>query len=84
MAANALAAAGASAVFFADIDLARAQKAAVESRDYATDPSYQAFALHVDVANATSVENMVLELLGQTARIDYLVHAAGVSSIATS
>ena len=76
-----MAAAGASTVIFADIDLARAQIAAVESRNYATNPSYQAYALYVDVADAFSVENMVQDVLGKAARIDYLVHAAGVSSI---
>ena len=78
-AANALAANGASAVVFADIDISRAQTAAEESKSYATNTSYQTFALRVDVADNASIEKMVQDMVGKLERIDYLVHAAGVS-----
>jgi NAD(P)-dependent dehydrogenase (short-subunit alcohol dehydrogenase family) len=77
-AANALAAAGATAVFFADIGLTRGRIAAEECKKYATNPPFQIFALHGDVADAASVEKMVQDVVEKSKQIDYLVHAAGV------
>ena len=77
-AANALALAGATAIIFADIDLASAQHAAESSRAHATDPSYTPLALHLDVTSPGSVDAAVQTTVARFARIDYLVNSAGV------
>ena len=75
-----MAAAGASTVFFADIDLPRAEKAAEDSKRYATSSSYKAHALHVDVSKASSVDEMLQKVLETAERIDYLINAAGIDT----
>lgn len=73
-----MAAAGATDVFFADIDLTPGRITAEESKKYATNPPLQIFGLCVDVADAASVVKLVQDVVEKSKQIDYLVHAAGV------
>lgn len=77
-AANALAEAGASAIVFADVDEARVQSAAEQSRKLAIHDNYQARGWHVDVTDQESVEDLVKKTAKEFGRIDYLVNSAGV------
>jgi NAD(P)-dependent dehydrogenase (short-subunit alcohol dehydrogenase family) len=79
-AANCLAAAGASTIFFVDINLPRTEQAAEESKKYATSSSYTAHALHVDVSKAASVDELLQKVLEMAERIDYLINAAGIDT----
>jgi NAD(P)-dependent dehydrogenase (short-subunit alcohol dehydrogenase family) len=74
-----LAEAGAAGVLLADINEAGAREAVEESKTLATDPNYQAFAVKVDVTDATSVKSMVDRAVEKFGRIDYCVNSAGVS-----
>jgi NAD(P)-dependent dehydrogenase (short-subunit alcohol dehydrogenase family) len=74
-----LAEAGAAGVLLADINEAGAMEAVEESKTLATDPNYQAFAVKVDVTDATSVKSMVDRAVEKFGRIDYCVNSAGVS-----
>ncbi len=71
------AAAGARAVVFADINEAGAHEAAAQSKALATNSQYTALAVTVDVADATSVQNMVDTTVRALGRIDYSVNSAG-------
>ena len=77
-AANALAAAGATAIAFADIDYAGVHEAAEASRQYATDKHYRAKAWKIDVTDQASVDQVVESIVAEFGRIDYLVNSAGV------
>ncbi|KAI0392813.1 NAD(P)-binding protein [Xylariaceae sp. FL0594] len=74
-------AASASAVVFADIDLAAAERAAEESKTHAASPDeFKALAVCVDVTKDESVEAMVKKTVKEFGRVDYLVNSAGVKN----
>jgi hypothetical protein len=72
---------GASCVVFADRNEEGAREAAETSKKYATNPDYIAIALHVEVTDVESVQNMVDYTQKEYRRIDYFVHSAGVSLV---
>ncbi|KAF7198573.1 Short-chain dehydrogenase RED2 [Pseudocercospora fuligena] len=77
-AANALAAAGATAIAFVDIDPARLQAAAEESKKYAIDPNYRSKAYAVNITDTEAVKQMIEDVVKEFGSIDYLVHSAGI------
>ncbi|KAH7371736.1 hypothetical protein BKA66DRAFT_497652 [Pyrenochaeta sp. MPI-SDFR-AT-0127] len=77
-AANALAASGARAVVFADIDIARVQESATASKKYATNPDYEARAYQIDVTSVESVNGVFAKVVEEFGRLDYLVNSAGI------
>jgi NAD(P)-dependent dehydrogenase (short-subunit alcohol dehydrogenase family) len=66
-------------VLLADINEAGAMEAAEESKKLATNPSYEALAVKVDVTDAASVQAMVDRAVEKFGRVDYCVNSAGVS-----
>ena len=68
---------------FTDINLASAQLASEESKAIATNPSYRALALAVDVSSEKNVDAMVAEVVVEFGRIDYAVSSAGVRKKST-
>ncbi|KAF2164457.1 hypothetical protein M409DRAFT_56719 [Zasmidium cellare ATCC 36951] len=80
-AANALAAAGATAIAFADIDEARVKAAAEESKKHAIDSNYRVKAFRLDTSDRKAVEEVVQAVAEEFGRIDYLVHSAGVDQV---
>lgn len=77
-AANSLAASGARAVIFADIDFERVQESATASKAYATNPEYEARAYQIDVTSVESVNAVFAKAIEEFGRLDYLVNSAGV------
>ncbi|KAK4499680.1 hypothetical protein PRZ48_010198 [Zasmidium cellare] len=77
-AANALAAAGATAIAFADVDETRVKAAAEESKKHAVDSGYRVQAFKLDTTDRRAVEDVVQAVVKEFGRIDYLVHSAGV------
>ncbi|KAL4966917.1 SDR family NAD(P)-dependent oxidoreductase [Aspergillus stella-maris] len=75
----AFAAHGALGVILADLDLAKVQVTAEESKKAATNPAYRAIAIAVDVGDAGQVQGMVSWATEIFGRIDYNVNCAGVS-----
>ena len=75
---------GAKGVIFADLDMAKAEEAAAESRKVAIHPGFEALTVKVDVKEAESVQDMVAQALNVFGRIDYAVNSAGVSHHPTS
>ena len=65
-------------VLFADIDAVASAKAAEESKEIATNPTYRALSTKVDVADARSIQHMVDLAVKEFGRIDYCINAAGV------
>ena len=63
---------------FADLNEAAAEAAVQESRQYATNPTYGAIAVQVDVSDPDSVDRLVLRTVAEFGRIDYSVNSAGV------
>lgn len=70
---------GASGVAFADINLEAAKSAAEESKRHATNPQYKAICVHVDVADESSVNEMVNYTMRTFGALNYAVNSAGVS-----
>lgn len=70
---------GAAGVAFADINLEAAKSAAEESQKHATNPHYKAIHIHVDVADESSVNNMVKVAVDAFGALHYAVNSAGVS-----
>lgn len=68
-------------MIFADLELDAVQRAAKDSEALATNPTYKALAIKVDVTNAQSVQALFDFATQSFGRIDYCVHAAGVSLI---
>lgn len=66
-------------VLFADTDAAVSAEVAQESKQFATNPSYRALSVHVDVTDICSVQAMVDLAVAEFGRVDYCVNAAGVS-----
>jgi NAD(P)-dependent dehydrogenase (short-subunit alcohol dehydrogenase family) len=64
----------------ADINPAAAEKVAEECQKLATNKSFIAMAIQVDVCDAKSVEQMVKRTIAEFGRIDYSVNSAGVRS----
>lgn len=77
-AAFALAAAGATAVISADIDEAGAKASAEESYKLATNSSYKAKSVWLDVRDAAKVEAEISQAATEFGRLDYLINSAGV------
>ena len=77
----ALASRGAHTVICADINLEAAKKTAEKSQTCKAGHvmDYKAHALHVDVRDESSVEQMFEEAKSLFGRIDYFVNTAGVS-----
>ncbi|KAI0147401.1 short-chain dehydrogenase/reductase SDR [Xylariaceae sp. FL1272] len=69
---------GAVGVVVADLNYASAQKTAEEAEVLATNPSFKALPVTLDVTDVQSVEKIVAEAVEQFGRIDYLVNSAGV------
>lgn len=74
----AFAAQGAAGVVLADLDLSKVMKVAERSNEIATNPSYRALPVSVDVADMMQVQNMVSQMLAIFGRVDYNVNCAGV------
>lgn len=79
----AFAAHGAAGVVFADLHLARVQAVAERSAKVASNPSYRALAVSVDVSDLTQVRHMVSQTLSMFGKLDYNVNCAGVSWMTT-
>ncbi|KAJ5766761.1 uncharacterized protein N7511_004377 [Penicillium nucicola] len=75
----AFAAHGATGVIFADLDLSRVQVIAAKSARIATNSSYRALPISVDVTDSAQVRGMVSQTLSMFGKIDYNVNCAGVS-----
>ena len=77
-----LASRGAHTVICADINLEAAQQTAAlsQSRKAGHLTDYKSHALHVDVRDEDSVQQMVDEAQSVFGRIDYFVNTAGVCS----
>ncbi|KAI1453661.1 NAD(P)-binding protein [Annulohypoxylon moriforme] len=73
--------AGAEGVAFADLNLEGAQKAAEESKQFATIPGFRAIAIHVDVTQEDSVKSMVDTVMKEFRRIDYSINSAGMGNV---
>ncbi|KAF3003333.1 hypothetical protein E8E14_000511 [Neopestalotiopsis sp. 37M] len=71
---------GAQGLLVADIDLDAAQKVAEESRAVATNPSFVAEAVRVDVTIPDSVRQTAALCVDKFGRIDYCVNGAGITS----
>jgi len=71
---------GARGVIFADINEKGAQDAAEKSKEFATNPEYRTLVIHVDVADAVSVQAMVDAAVKEFGRIDYNVNSAGIGT----
>ncbi|KAF1956448.1 oxidoreductase [Byssothecium circinans] len=71
---------GARRVIFADSNDSGAHEAAQSSKRYAINPNYDACAIHVEITDEESVQNMVDETVRKHGRIDNFVHSAGISS----
>ena len=71
---------GVASVTVADINLAAAEKVAEECQKLATNKSFVALAIQVDICDAKSVEQMVKRTVAEFGRIDYSVNSAGVRS----
>lgn len=71
--------AGASAIIFADINLAGAQESAEHSKTFATNTDYRTLVIRVDVTDHESVKAMVEVAVKEFGRIDYSINSAGVS-----
>jgi NAD(P)-dependent dehydrogenase (short-subunit alcohol dehydrogenase family) len=68
----------------ADINEENARKTAQQSSEYAADPTYQSFGIHVDVADEQSVQKMVeTAVKGLGGRIDYFVNCAGAPNMSS-
>ena len=63
---------------FADLNEIGAQESAEKSKTMATNPSYKAMALKLDITKKSSVQQVVDTALKEFGRIDYGVHCAGV------
>ncbi|KAI1098586.1 NAD(P)-binding protein [Jackrogersella minutella] len=74
----ALAIEGARGVLVADIDLKTAESTVAEAKTVASNPSFQAQAIHIDVTLEESVKNAVEHMVKSFGRIDYCVHCAGI------
>ena len=55
-----------------------AEKAAQESKTFATHPYYSAIATKIDVQDADAVQRMVERVVSEFGRIDYVINSAGV------
>ncbi|KAI9665523.1 MAG: putative secondary metabolism biosynthetic enzyme [Alyxoria varia] len=69
---------GVSAVVLADINDKAATAVAEKCKPLAVNPHFKTFVLHVDVANESSVDEMVKKAVAEFGRIDYFVHMAGI------
>lgn len=74
----AFAAQGAAGVVFADLDPSKVNKVAEKSNEIATNPSYRALPVSVDVTDMAQVQSMVSQTLAVFGRVDYNVNCAGV------
>lgn len=72
---------GARVVVFADLNLAAAQEAAVESQKLATHPQYQPLPVEIDTTNKQLVHSVIDQVVQKFARIDYFINFAGVRRI---
>ncbi|KAL0932588.1 short-chain dehydrogenase reductase [Colletotrichum truncatum] len=75
------AASGARAVIFADIDEDSAVAAAAKSKEYATNPDYQARGYKLDVRDEAAVTTLLQKVAEDFERLDYLVNSAGVGGL---
>lgn len=76
----ALAQAGVEGVILADLNLSGAELVAQEStKRWATNSYFRTTAVQADVSDEAAVNNMVDIAVKEFGRIDYCVHAAGVS-----
>lgn len=65
-------------MLFADVSADAAAHAAEESKNIATNQSYKALSIKVDVRSSDSVQAMVDYAAKEFGRIDYCINAAGV------
>ncbi|PGH09848.1 hypothetical protein AJ79_05574 [Helicocarpus griseus UAMH5409] len=79
-----LAEAGAAGIVFADLNKAGAKEAAEKSKSLATNPSYKAIALKIDITKKASVQEAVAFTLKEFGRIDYGVHCAGIGTVSNN
>ena len=77
-AAFSLAEAGAKAIVFADINMARAEEAVESTKKFATHPEYRGVVCKVDVTVPDQVQHMVDFTVKEFGRIDYAINGAGV------
>ncbi|KAI0850358.1 NAD(P)-binding protein [Daldinia vernicosa] len=73
----ALAKEGAKGLLVADINLKAAEETIAEATAVATNPSFRAEAIHLDVTSEESVKQAVAKMIESFGRIDYCVHCAG-------
>lgn len=76
---KALAKAGARGILIADINLPAAERMATELKTAATNPEFQALAVHLDVTVEESVKSTVAYISQSFGRVDYCIHCAAVS-----
>ena len=69
---------GAAGVLFADINESGAADAAAESKKYASNASYKAASVRLDVTDHGNVRDAVARAVQEFGRLDYAVHCAGV------
>ncbi|KAI1465804.1 NAD(P)-binding protein [Daldinia caldariorum] len=69
---------GAKGILVADINLKAAEETVAEATAAATNPSFRAEAIHLDVSDEESVKKSVARMIESFGRIDYCVHCAGI------
>ena len=62
------------------MNLAGAEKVVEDIKATATHKDFEALAIYFDLRNDKSIESMTSKVIDTFGRIDYLAHAAGVSS----
>ncbi|KAI2618026.1 NAD(P)-binding protein [Hypomontagnella submonticulosa] len=75
---KALAKAGARGILIADINLPAAERMATELKTAATNPEFQALAVHLDVTVEESVKSTVAYISQSFGRVDYCIHCAAI------
>ncbi|WYZ46608.1 hypothetical protein EsH8_IX_000833 [Colletotrichum jinshuiense] len=75
------AASRARAVIFTDINEDSAVAAATRSKDFATNPEYEARGYRMDVTDEAAVTALMQTVAREFGRVDYLVNSAGVPAL---